>query len=192
LDHKQFRFYTQTGSLKQIRECVAQMASGEKAEYFRGVFQMPLRPEVLEYLGSELIRLPPAQGVTLLVDLLYSEEVSSRNLAVELFSSFGEEAIHVLSHHINDLNEDVRLFVVLALTQIPSRSRVLLCLRNQLRIEKEANVQAAILEALGDLGNPVEDGSAIQDCLDKSSHPYIHFVAKRALLRLGIEADDSE
>lgn len=191
MDQKQLRFYFQTGNLKQIRECIGELSPEQMAECLRGVFQMPLRPEVLEYLGAEMIRLPAEIGAPLLVDLLYSEEAAARNLGVELFSAYGLDAMAVLHNHLNDLDVDVRLFAVQALSLIPSRHEVLRLLRAQCLVERDLNVLATVIEALGDLGTFAEDADAIRTVMGQLSHPYLEFVANRALERLGSHAGPS-
>lgn len=191
MDHKQLRFYCQTGNLKKIRESLAELSPEQMAENLRGVFQMPLRPEVLEYLGAEMVRLPVDIGAPLLVDLLYSEEAATRNLGIELFSAYGQDAMEVLRNHLNDLDEDVRLFAVQALSLIPARHEVLQLLRAQCLVERDMNVLATIIEALGDLGTCAEDADAIRTIMRSLNHPYLEFVANRALERLGSHAEPS-
>lgn len=185
MDHKQFRFYCQTGNLSMIGEFLGDLAVDRKEEYIRGVLQLPLRSDVLEYLGSEAVRLPWERGTGLLVELLYSEEAASRNLAVELFPAFGEAALQVLQLHINDMDPDVRLFVVMALRRLAYKEAVLKVLARQLELEQEPNVVVAIVEAIGDIGGGNAEADSIRSVLASHDHPYIRFVGERALLRLG-------
>jgi HEAT repeat protein len=187
MDQKQFRFYCQTGDLRKIREGMAKLTEEQKVDHLRVIMQSPLRSEVLEYLGIQITQLPVSVGAPLLVDLFYSEEVATRNLAVELFTAFGQEAMDVLGKHLCDLDPDVRLLTVQALIRFSSKNEALKLLREQFTVEKEMNVQSAIIEALGDLGTAVEDADAIRSYIESSNHPYIDFIGKRALLRLGIK-----
>jgi HEAT repeat protein len=185
MESKQLRFFCQTGDLKQIRAGLSELTPERKGEALRFVLQTPLWPEVIEYLGMEITRLPAAIGATLLIDLLYSEEASVRNLAIELFPAFGKEALEELSHHLNDANTDVRLFAVQSLSLIPNKDEVPPILRSRLFAEQDINIQAAIIEALGDLGSAAEDADAICALAEVIQHPYLKFVAARALSRLG-------
>jgi len=188
MDQKQLRFYCQTGNLKQIREGLDLLAVEQKAEALRVVLQSSLRVEVLEYLGAELLRLPHAIAAPILVELLYSEEAATRNIAVELLPSMGSVAIDILSNHLNDLDSDVRLFAVQALSQIPSRYEVLQLLRNQLEVEKEINILSFLIEAIGDVGDP-EDVELIQNLAERYPHPYLGFVVQRSILRLNAKSE---
>lgn len=188
MDLKQLRFYCQTGSLKQIREGLDALSTEEKVEALRLVFQSPLRAEILEYLGVELLRLPLVVVAPLLVELLYSEEAATRNMAIELFPSLGVEALDILGRHLHDLDTDVRLFVVQALVQMPSQQDILRLLREQLKVEKEINILTVVVEALGDLGTG-EDAAVIQSLMEDYKHPYFEFVAQRSLMRLGVRTD---
>jgi hypothetical protein len=188
MEQKQLRFYCQTGNLKQIREGLDRLSTEQKADTLRGLFQGPLRVEVIEYLGAELLRLPPKLVSPILIDLLYSEEAATRNLAVELLPELGKEAVESIVNHLNDLDSDVRLFAVQALSQVPLRQEVLRLLRDQLAVEKELNILAFIVETLGDLGME-EDADAIRELMVAYPHPYLQFVAQRSLLRLGVRME---
>jgi HEAT repeat protein len=183
MEYKQFRFYCQTGNIGAIGDGLSELPAGEKPEYILAVLQTSLRPDVLEYLGTEMIGLPPEQGTSLLAELLYSDEAASRNLAIELFPAFGHAALATLKSHIDDMDPDVRIFTVLALQQLPFREDVLKTLVDQLPSEKDPNVLAALIEALGDLGGQ-EEAKAIAEAMAHFDHPHLRFIAERALTRL--------
>jgi hypothetical protein len=185
MDAKQFRFYCQAGNIGMIREALADLTAGSREEYLRGVLQMPLRSDVLEYLGSEVTRLPVEQGTAILVELLYAEEAAARNLAIELFPSFGLSSLRVLQSHACDMDPDVRLFVVQAMQRLPYKDEVVRTLAKQLAVEREENVLVAIVEALGDMGAGPAEAEAIRCAVETYDHPYVRFVGERALLRLG-------
>jgi len=187
MDPKQFRFYCQAGNLGMIREVLADLSPALREEYLRSVLQMPLRSDVLEYLGSEVTRLSVEQGTAILVELLYSEEAAARNLAIELFPAFGEASLRVLQSHAGDMDPDVRLFVVQAMLHLPFKEEVVRTLSKQLRVERESNVMVAIVEALGDMGAGPAEAEAIRDAVEAYDHPYVRFVGERALRRLGWE-----
>lgn len=188
MDQKQLRFYCQIGNLKQIREGLDILTAERRIEALRLVFQSSLRAEVLEYLGAELLRLPHELVAPLLVDLLYSEEAATRNMAIELFPAVGAEAMAVLAHHLNDLDTDVRLFTVQALVQMQSQQDILRLLRSQLTVEKDLNILTVMVETIGDLGNH-EDVESIQILMEQYTHPYFQFVAQRSLMRLGVRTE---
>ncbi|WP_166244795.1 HEAT repeat domain-containing protein [Paenibacillus turpanensis] len=185
MDYKQFRFYCQTGNLGMIRDFFQDISHEEKEQYLCNVLQTPLRSDVLEYLGTEITRLPPEKGTAILIELFYSEEAAARNLAVELFPVFGRTSLKVLQNHLNDMDPDVRLFVVQSLSGLPFKDEVNELLSKHLPIEKELNIIVAIIEALGDLGGGAAEAEAIRSVTDQLAHPYIEFVGQRALRRLG-------
>ncbi len=192
MDAKQFRFYCQAGNLGMIREALADLSAANREEYLRGVLQLPLRSDVLEYLGSEVTRLPVDLGTAILVELLYSEEAAARNLAIELFPAFGHSSLRVLQSHVCDMDPDVRLFVVQAMQRLPYKDEVVRTLAKQLAVEREENVLVAIVEALGDMGAGPAEAEAIRKAMEAYGHPYVRFVGERALLRLGWPAAGRE
>ncbi|WP_309118960.1 HEAT repeat domain-containing protein [Paenibacillus sp.] len=187
MDPKQFRFYCQAGNLGMIREVLADLSAASREEYLRSVLQLPLRSDVLEYLGSEVTRLSGEQGTAILIELLYSEEAAARNLAIELFPAFGIASLRVLQSHACDMDPDVRLFVVQAMQQLPYKDEVVRTLAKQLSVEREPNVLVAIVEAIGDMGAGPAEAEAIVGAMEAYDHPYVRFVGERALLRLGWE-----
>ncbi len=187
MDFKQFSFYCQTSNINMISDGLSNIPAQDKTDYIKNALQTSLRPDVVEYLGTEIMRLPEDKGTALLVELLYSEEAASRNLAIDLFQGFGKAGLEVLASHIHDMDPDVRMFVVLALQQLPYREAVLSLLRGQLVVEKDANVLVSLVEALGDLGGR-EEAMVIAATMKQYEHPYFEFVAKRALDRLGYDA----
>ncbi|MNI80197.1 hypothetical protein D3C73_1367080 [compost metagenome] len=106
-------------------------------------------------------------------------------MAVELFAAFGKQGLEVLQDHLNDMDADVRLFVVQAMVQLPYKDEVNRLLIKQLHIDKEANVVVAMIEALGDLGGGEAEAEAIRYAMGQFEHPYIDYVGQRALRRLG-------
>ncbi|NLE87595.1 MAG: HEAT repeat domain-containing protein [Myxococcales bacterium] len=131
-------------------------------------------PELLAAL-IEAMSAPEEMGV---------ESVGLRNAAVDALGAFGEAAVGALAQRIPDLDADGRKLAVeaLAATAHPSALAVL---RSMLD-DEDANVRAAALEAVANLGSVSVDEAVgvLEACLDDPDQ-FVRLIALNGLNQLG-------
>jgi HEAT repeat protein len=131
-------------------------------------------PELLEAL-VEAVSAPEELGV---------ESVGMRNAAVDALGAFGEGAVTALGARLEGLDADGRKLAVEALsaTAHPSALAVLRSLLD----DEDANVRAAALEAVANLGSvSVDEAIAVlQACLEDTDQ-FVQLIALNGLNQLG-------
>lgn len=131
-------------------------------------------PELLEAL-VEAMATPEEMGV---------ESVGLRNAAVDALGAFGEAAVGALAERMPELDADGRKLAVeaLAATAHPSALSVLRTLLG----DDDANVRAAALEAVANLGSVSVDEAigVLEACLDDPDQ-FVRLIALNGLNQLG-------
>lgn len=135
-------------------------------------------------------RAPDPELLAALVDAVSApeelgvESVGMRNAAVDALGAFGEAAVRALEERIDGLDADGRKLAVEALsaTAHPSALGVLRALLE----DEDANVRAAALEAVANLGSvSVDEAIAVlQACLEDQDQ-FVQLIALNGLNQLG-------
>lgn len=107
---------------------------------------------IRESAADAIIRRQSPHAATFLCEYLASAQISSRNLASELLTRLGKQAIPALSDKVFDPDRDVRKFAVDILGTIKDGSVVdIIC---KALDDESANVACSAAETLGLIGDP--------------------------------------
>jgi HEAT repeat protein len=138
---------------------------------------------VREAAFTSLERMAGPETAQALLPLLRSDDAGLRNGAIEALASMPEATAPHIDALLADTDPDVRLFTVNLLRELP-HARVPAWLERVLRQEREANVVAAAIEVLAEVGTPALL-PALQAARDRyPADPFIPFAAEVARERM--------
>lgn len=165
--------------------------SGNAQEIYN-VLHMHSNPAVREAACLELLRCRVEDAVEKFVALLSSPDAALRNLAVEALQIAGENCLERLEKVLGDPDEDMVIlgFNILAGVKNPAAAELVRRFLNRLskrEIVTTANVLAAALEALGQLGErgDVRLLDALRPLLyEQYGHPFLEYIWGRVKRRL--------
>jgi HEAT repeat protein len=144
-------------------------------------------PSVRETILLALIRLGTAEAASELAGLLASEDASLRNSALESLTAMPAEAARLLDRLGGAGDPDVRIFGVILASALPF-AWIGGWLADRLLHEDNANVCAALAEALAEAGDHRAVRALEAMPARFPNEPFLRFVAEMALRRLTREA----
>lgn len=139
---------------------------------------------VREAILTGLIRHPGDASVTAILPLVRSDDARLRTGALDALRAMPAALASRLPELLSDLDADVRLLVCdLARVLPPAEANRLLC--DLLDREIEANVCAAAVDALAEVGG-LDARPALERCAARfPDQPFLRFAVKAALDRIG-------
>lgn len=142
-------------------------------------------PRVREAILTGLVRHPGDASVTAILPLLRSDDASVRTGALDSLRAMPDALAPRLGAVLTDPDPDVRLLVCdLARVLPPADASRALC--DLLDGEDQANVCAAAIDALAEVGGP-EAAPALERCAARfAAEPFLRFAARAALDRIGV------
>lgn len=141
-------------------------------------------PRVRDAILTGLVRHRGDASVTAILPLLRSDDASVRTGALDSLRAMPEALAPRLAVVLTDPDPDVRLLVCdLARVLPPADASRTLC--DLLDGEDEANVCAAAIDALAEVGGP-EAAPSLERCAARfADEPFLRFAVKAALDRIG-------
>lgn len=141
-------------------------------------------PVVREAIIGSLLLCDTEELVSELVHFFKSNNPTHRSVALEILTYKVEDrVIQLFEELLLDSDRDLRVLTVHALGRSKYAGSIDL-LRKVVLQDGDINVVGTALEYLGEVGLP-EDAALVEDCIKRFRHPYVEFVARRALERLG-------
>lgn len=141
-----------------------------------------VRAEVIYAASRSIVSIGTEKAVDALVPLLRSEDVTLRNLAIEIIPRIGAVSISRIVDLLNDKDPDVRKFTVDILRKVNSDEAVDPLIRAL--YDENVNVAVDAAEILGDIGNN-RAVSHLVKCLEMNL--WLKCAALRSLGKIGGE-----
>ncbi|WP_162485057.1 HEAT repeat domain-containing protein [Carboxydothermus hydrogenoformans] len=158
-----------SASEKEIQELFSQLVSTDD------LFQR-------ENIYIELLKREDEAIIKGFIELLYHDDPSLRNLAIEALVQLDAKAFPEVSKLLSSEDEDIRIFAANILGEMKD-PRGIAAIRDHLLSETNVNVVAWIVEYLGEYGND-EDISLLESIREKFKQPFMEFAVNRAIQSL--------
>lgn len=163
---------------------IAAMGVPGAARVLVQAFACETDPVVREAVLTSLCLCGAEEVVREVAPLLKSEDAALRSMAFEVLAYKGDEkSMEVFEALLREADRDVRVMAVHALGRGTCPGALNL-LRKAAAVDQDVNVVGAAIEYLGEMGEP-GDAELVEKSRERFGHPYIDFVAERALARLG-------
>lgn len=141
---------------------------------------------VLELLFLALSRADGEEVVPALLELLSSEDVLSRNRALEVLADFGEQVSKAMQQHLQTADVDKRIFLVNLMGEL-KHPQVAQWIQDILLRDPHINVVAAALEVAAEVGD-AQTVAAIDVAVQRfADDAFIGFAAEIARQRIGVQ-----
>ncbi|GAV26193.1 hypothetical protein ciss_21260 [Carboxydothermus islandicus] len=135
-----------------------------------------------EKIYIELLKKADDEIISGFIELLYHDDPSLRNLAIEALVQLDAKAFPEVKKLLLSEDEDIRIFAANILGEMKD-PRGIAAIRDHLLSETNVNVVAWIVEYLGEYGND-EDIPLLESLREKFKQPFIEFAVNRAIQSL--------
>jgi hypothetical protein len=140
-------------------------------------------PAVREAMFSALVRIATPHSVEAVLPFLRADDAQARTNASDALLAMKSAAWPYLPALLRDQDADVRILACNLVREMPQGQAVALCCE-RLDAETEANVCAAVVEVLAEIGG-VEALPALTRCADRfRATPFLAFTIKIAIDRV--------
>lgn len=163
--------------------------SPEGVQALAGALLTEADPRVREAIFTSLARAGTPQSVAAVLPHLRSDDAEVRTGALDALRAMPEAARPHLAALLKDGDPDVRLLACEIVRELPGPDAVGL-LGDLLKRESEANVCAAAVEVVAEIGDP-SILPALARCAQRFDHePFLIFAIRVATNRIGAPAED--